>query len=237
MHLRFSLTKLGRFFFKPLVLHLQATDLLIELLLVGCRFLSALRAPILKQRRACSKSCCFQAATWLVCTSYSEANWAVVLSPRNAARATFALNAPPNTRRFLVILDAPDPVLSSTEFTPYHPVQFLGSTSAKAKVSKDEEDEDDDSPKHLKAKNKSKGHDEDEEDAPKAKHKVSDSKSKSKSEAHSKAKDDDDDEKAESASKAKSKNESRDKSKDKDKSDDDESPAKHKNSKSKAEAD
>lgn len=46
-------------------------------------------------------NCFFQAVTWPAWTSYSDANWAVVLSPRQAAKATFALNADPKFRRFL----------------------------------------------------------------------------------------------------------------------------------------
>lgn len=55
---------------------------------------------------ACSSSCFFQAVIWLVWTPNSLANWAAVLSPRAAANATLALNAGPNTRRFLVVLDS-----------------------------------------------------------------------------------------------------------------------------------
>jgi len=48
-----------------------------------------------------SSSCFFSAVTWLTCTLNSDAGWAVVLlSPRTAASATFALNAAPKTRRF-----------------------------------------------------------------------------------------------------------------------------------------
>ena len=67
--------------------------------------------------------------TWLACTPNSTANWAVVLSPRTAAKATLALNAAPNTRRFLLILDTPDPVVPLAGNYTLSGAQFLGSTS------------------------------------------------------------------------------------------------------------
>ncbi len=66
-------------------------------------------------------------------TAQKEPTWSPIryrsTSLRTAANATLALKAPPNTRRFLLILDAPDSGAVPSEFTPYHPVQFLGSTS------------------------------------------------------------------------------------------------------------
>jgi len=49
-------------------------------------------------------SCFFHAVTWLVWIPNWHASWAVVRSPLAAARATLALNAAPNTRRFPAII-------------------------------------------------------------------------------------------------------------------------------------
>ncbi len=49
MPLRFRSGELGRFFFQPLDLHLQAADLLVQLLLVSPRLFTP-QTPILEQR-------------------------------------------------------------------------------------------------------------------------------------------------------------------------------------------
>ncbi|SDP54676.1 hypothetical protein SAMN05660330_03133 [Desulforhopalus singaporensis] len=56
---------------------------------------------------ACLVSYRFQVVIWLGCTSHSSVNSAKVFSPRNAARATFALKLAGWLRRFLLAIIAP----------------------------------------------------------------------------------------------------------------------------------
>ncbi len=72
-----------------------------------------------------------RADTWLPWTPNSAASSAVVFSPRTAARATLAFDAPENLRRFLLIWTSFEATLPE-ENTPYWAVQKSGSTTQRS---------------------------------------------------------------------------------------------------------